>query len=117
VVHASGGDVDNTLKTLESIVHTAAPGYFDAFRTTVRNNEVKWPYIPLRRSLLPTASPGQLERMAAVEEAWAAIVEAKVGRKAEAWVTGAQLRGAASETRRLATVKRAVLEAAAKMKE
>ena len=117
VTLAMAGDVEKTIAALEAVVHNAAPGYFDSFRTSARNSRISWPYVPRRHELSAKATPEQLERLAAVQQAWAGIVEAKAGFKTEAFVTSTQLRTAANETRRLGQVKRAALEAAAKMAE
>ena len=71
--------------------------------------------IPLKRLFLRSASPTQINRLAAIDEQWAALTERSFGERAQMVIVATKIRAEAKEFRRLAAVKTAAAEAAVEL--
>ena len=100
-------DRENAIATLESAVESKGLAGCGDKRITSKD---RWPFVPNKKELLAKATPEQIERIAAIQDKWAAVVERDLGAEPRAWVVGAELRAGAAESRRLAAMKRAAAE-------
>jgi len=104
-IHLRVGDCEKAVTELERIREFQSPKEAGRFGSDVT--------LPKQDKdiLLRKATAGQLERLAAVYEAWAALLEEGKGQLAETYAASAGLRADAKQARRIAEIKSAAAQA------
>jgi len=106
LIYMAEGDCEKAVAQLEKIRSFKTPKEAGRFSNTItlRKNE--------KDAFLRKATAEQLDRLAAVYDAWAALLENAKGEALETYATSAQLRADAKQARRTAEIKRAAAQAA-----